>query len=68
MSYVLGDVAGNEKTSVETLIRLSKGRTISSTGGWREIRQTPPGILSDLSRNDNEYTRDPRPYNPGDSA
>ena len=62
--YVLGDVAGNEKTSVKTLVRLSKRKTYLVDWGLARNPETPPDILSELSQSESEYTRDPAALNP----
>lgn len=62
--YVLGDVAGNEKTSVATLIRLSQRKTYLIDWGLARNPSTPSDILNKLSSSDNEYTRAPVAQNP----
>jgi hypothetical protein len=56
-NYVLGDVAGNEKTSVETLASLSERKNYLIDWGLAGNPSTPSDILSNLSLSGNEYTR-----------
>ena len=63
--YVLGDVADNEKTSIETLIRLSQRKNYLIDWGLARNPSTPTDILSKLSYSDDEYTRAPVAQNPG---
>jgi hypothetical protein len=62
--YVLGDVAANEKTSVETLKMLSLKRTYLIDWGLARNTSTPSDILDRLSESDNEYTRADVAQNP----
>jgi hypothetical protein len=62
--YVLGDVAGNNKTSVDTLIRLRKRNTYLIDWGLARNPATPPEILSALATSGDEYTRAPVAANP----
>jgi hypothetical protein len=55
--YVLGEVAGNEKTPVDLLRRLhARGGYLMEWGLARNPR-TPPEILHTLASSSNEYTR-----------
>lgn len=63
--YVLGDVAGNEKTSQATLIKLSQRKNYLIDWGLARNPATPAEILSSLSYSLEKYTREPVARNPG---
>jgi hypothetical protein len=63
--YVLGDVAGNDKTSQATLIKLSQRKSYLIDWGLARNPATPADILSSLSFSGEKYTREPVARNPG---
>ena len=55
--YVLGDVASNEKTPADIILRFSKARGYLMDSGLARNPKTPPEILHEFAQSDSQYTR-----------
>ncbi len=55
--YVLGDIAGNPKTSIETLRRLEAKRNYLIDWGLAQNQKTPPDVFSKLLEREKYFTQ-----------
>ena len=55
--YVLGDIAGNPKTSIETLSRLETKKNYLIDWGLAQNPKTPPGVFSKLLDREKYFTQ-----------